>query len=330
MLHRSVMALCLCLAAGGAVAQTEPEAPPLVQEQVLVVGKRPGPGLWKISKDEHVLWVFATYSPLPKKMEWRAHQVEAILAQSQEYLAPPSTTTDVGFLRQLTLVPKLIGIKKNPGGATLQDVLRPDVYARWLPLKAKYIGKDEGIERERPIFAAETLYRKGLNHAGLTRSTQVQEAIEHIVKARNIKTTATVIVVPVIDPGRLLTDLKKADIDDAACFSTTLERLETDLDALRARANAWAIGDLAAIRNLRLANRTGACHAAIFDSALLQAQPGMQSAQARMRAAWLTSAEQALAANRSTFAVLPLNDVLDPNGVLAQLQAKGYQVDQPE
>lgn len=328
MLHRPLIALCLCLSAGAACAQAE--APPVVQEQVLVVGKRPGPGLWKISRDGHALWVFATYAPLPRKMEWRSHEVEAILARSQEYLAPPSTTTDIGFLRQLSLVPKLIGVKKNPDGATLQDVLRPEVYARWLALKAKYIGEDDGIERERPFFAAETLYRKGLAHAGLTVDTQVRDAIEKIVKARKIKTSAPVVLVPVADPGRMLKDFKKSEMDDAACFSTTLERLETDLDAMRARANAWAVGDLAAIRKLGYADREGACRAAMADNAVMKAQPGLQSVQARLRAAWLAAAEQALAANASSFAVLQLKELLDPNGVLAQLQARGYQVDQPE
>lgn len=328
--NRPLIALCLCLAGAPAVAQTEPEPSPAVQEQVLVVGKRPGPGLWKISKHGHVLWVFATYSPLPKKMEWRSHEVEAILSQTQEYLAPPSVTTEIGFFRQLTLAPKLIGVKKNPDGARLQDVLRPDVYARWLPLKAKYIGDNEGIERERPFFAAETLYRKGLDHAGLAVDTQVRDAIEKIVKARKIKITAAVIKVPVADPGRMLKDFKKSEMDDAACFSTTLERLETDLDAMRARANAWAIGNLDAIRKLSFADREGACRSAMLDNAAMKAQPGLQSVQARMRETWLAAADKALAANASSFAVLQLKEVLDPKGVVALLQAKGYQVEQPE
>jgi post-segregation antitoxin (ccd killing protein) len=322
--------MALCLAAAPACAQTEPDLAAAPQEQVLVVGKRPGPGLWKISKGDHVLWVFATYSPLPKKMEWRAHEVEAVLAQSQEYLAPPSATTDIGFFRQLTLVPKFIGLRNNPDGARLQDVLRPDVYARWLPLKAKYIGDDAGIERQRPFFAADTLYRKGLTHAGLAVDTQVLDAIENIVKARKIRTSTSKVTLPVTDPGKMLSDFKQADMDDAACFSTTLERLETDLDAMRARANAWAIGDLEAIRKLSFADREGACRAAMFDNPVMRAQPGLQSVQTRLREVWLASATKALDTNASTFAVLQLKEVLDPRGVVALLQAKGYQVEQPE
>jgi hypothetical protein len=52
--------------------------------------------------------------------------------------------------------------------------------------------------------------------------------------------------------------------------------------------------------------------------------------EARMGAAWLAAAEKSLAVNRSTFAVLPIKRILDPKGVIAELQAKGYVVEAPE
>jgi len=47
-------------------------------------------------------------------------------------------------------------------------------------------------------------------------------------------------------------------------------------------------------------------------------------------AKWVVSAEQALATNASTFAMLSIGDILDPKGVIAVLAAKGYQVDAPD
>lgn len=35
--------------------------------EVLVVGRQPGPGLWRVSKGDHDLWIFATLAPLPKR-----------------------------------------------------------------------------------------------------------------------------------------------------------------------------------------------------------------------------------------------------------------------
>lgn len=330
MFKKVIPALCLCLLAAPALSQSEPAAAEPAQDQVLVVGKRPGPGLWKISKGDHVLWVFGTYAPLPKKMEWRSHEVESILGQSQEYIAPPSSTLEIGMFRKMTLIPQFIGLMKSPDGAKLQDLLAPEVYARWLLLKAKYIGANDGIERDRPFFAANKLYAKGLEHAGLSTDTQVGDAIEKIVKKNKIKTTSIDIPVPVSDPGRLVKDFKKSRMEDAACFAATLERLESDIDAMRVRANAWAIGDLEAIQKLSFADREAACKSAMMGSDFVKGQPGFQAVQARMRDSWLAAAEQALAANSSTFAVLPMKTLLDPNGVVALLQAKGYQVDKPE
>jgi hypothetical protein len=38
---------------------------------VVVSGAQPGPGLWKVAKGDHVMWVLGTQSPLPKHMQWR-------------------------------------------------------------------------------------------------------------------------------------------------------------------------------------------------------------------------------------------------------------------
>ncbi|MGV7186159.1 TraB/GumN family protein, partial [Xanthomonas axonopodis pv. bauhiniae] len=48
-------------------------APAVVDLEAMVVrGVQPGPGLWKVSKGDHVLWILGTLSPLPKDLEWQA------------------------------------------------------------------------------------------------------------------------------------------------------------------------------------------------------------------------------------------------------------------
>ena len=127
-------------------------------EEVLVTGQQPGPGLWKVTRpgdaNGHVLWILGNYSPLPKKLSWRSTELEAVLAQSQAVLAPVSVSASAGPLGGITLLPTLIGVRDNPGGRKLQEVVPPDLYARWLPLKARYLGKDQGVIRD---FVAESL-----------------------------------------------------------------------------------------------------------------------------------------------------------------------------
>lgn len=324
---RRLLALCLIVHFGAAMAQEEPEAAP---EQVLLVGQRPGPGLWKVSKGDHVLWVFGTYSPLPQKMEWRSQQVEAALAQSQEYLTPPAAHAKVGFFRGLTMLPGLIGVKKNPDGASLQDVVPADVYARWLPLKAKYLGENDSIERERPIFAAQTLFSAGLKQAGLTRGSAVDTKINAIIKQHKIKVTETGIRLDMDGASGMLKDFKKSSLADTACFTTTLARLESDIDAMRVRANAWAKGDLEAIQKLSYPDQETQCDDAMLSAEFVKNRPGFQNIKERVREAWVASAEQALSTNTSSFAMLRLSNIVGADSYLAALKAKGYQVDSPE
>lgn len=343
MIKRLAPLLCLLALAGPVHAQTDPlpaapaesvqptssdgEAMP---DQIVIVGKKPGPGLWKVSKGDHVLWIFGTYAPLPKKMEWRSQEVETVIGQSQEYLAPPSASASVGFFRQLTLLPYAIGLKKNPDGAYLKDVVPADVYARWLVLKAKYIGEDEGIERERPIFAAETLWNKGMAKSGLGADGEVRKAIEDLVKKNKLKTVTSNVKLPMDDPVRTIKTFKKTSLGDAVCFATTLDRMETNVAELRERALAWAKGDLETIRKLHLDRDEDACIGSILSSAFAQSQPELQNVKQRMQEAWLASAEKALAANNSTFAILTVKELLGEKSLLAQLQAKGYEVKHPD
>jgi hypothetical protein len=335
MLKRLLPTICLLLPLTAALAQEAPPPAPTEEaapepETILLVGQRPGPGLWKVSKGDHVLWVFGSYSPLPLKMEWRSQQVESILAQSQEYLGPPGAHGQVGFFRGLTLLPSLIGIKKNPDGATLKDVLPADVYARWQPLKTKYLGKDDSIERERPIFVADALYDAALKQSGLGKGYDVSNKINAIVKERKIKKTDTSIALEMDDASKMVKDFKKSSLADTACFDKTLTRLESDLDAMRVRANAWAKGDLEAIQKLSYADQEAECRNAMRNADFVKNQKNWQNVQQRVQDAWLTAAEKALDANTTSFAMLRLSDIVGPDSYLTALKAKGYDVVSPD
>lgn len=298
-------------------------------QTILVSGSRPGPGLWKVSKGENVMWVFGTYSPLPAQMEWRSTRVEKIIAGSQEYLKPPGFSMGVGW-SGLAAVPFLVGIKKNPDGATLKDVLPPEVYARWQPLREKYFGNDSSIERERPTFAAGELYRRALRQAGLSGDDDVRIKIGKLAEKYQLKFTDATYHVAIKDPGKAVREFKKSPMDDAPCLMKTIESLDTDVEVMRAHANAWAVGDLDEIRKLSFNDRANACIHALSTGSLGKNQPELKTAQETALARWVEAAEKALATNASTFTVVPLKEILNPKGVIATLQAKGYTVEPPK
>lgn len=322
-------ALCLALSAAPSFAQSlDADAPVAAAEQILVVGQKPGPGMWKVTKGEHVLWIFGDHAPLPVKMQWRSHEVEAVIGRSQEYLAPPMANATVGYLRGALLLPSLIGINKLPDGATLRDVLPADLYARWQPMKAAYLPKND--ERERPIFVADQLFSAALSRAGLTTNTGVRKQIEKIVDERKLKVTRSTLQLPLDDARQKIKDFKNSPLEDAACLGSTIARLETDIDAMRVRANAWAKGDIEGIRKLDFVDQEESCRDVIMNSAALRKDPAFQSVRPRLQAMWVAAAESALERNGSTFALLPIREILDPKGMVAALAAKGYRVEQPE
>lgn len=324
-----VLAVMLAVSSPAAPAVQVGTEPIIDAAPVVVTGVQPGPGMWKVSRGDHAMWVLGTQSPLPEGIEWISRDVDAVLAEAQEVISPPHfiADADIGFFGKLALLPSLIGMRKNPQG-TLQEVLPADMYTRWQGLKRKYIGRDRGIEKWRPIFAAMELYGEAVEDSGLTFDDVVEPVIAQAVKSRGITHTRPTVRVNIDEPKAAIKEFRASELDDIACFDKTLQRLETDIGAMAERANAWAIGDLDMLRALPAIDNSRTC----IDSALqtgLARKLGMADAEARTRAAWLEAAQTALARNRVTFATLPMRDLLRPDGYLAQLQAQGYTVEAP-
>lgn len=297
---------------------------------VVVSGLQPGPGLWRVSKGDHVLWVMGTLSPLPRDIEWDTNALEKAVARSQQVLWSPSlqVDADVGLLGRLTLLPSALKARRNPDGQRLQDVLSPDEYARWQVLKARYIGRDGGIERWRPAFAALALYEKAIERSGMTERGIVQTAVRNSAETWKVPIVEVEVRIPVAEPRRVLREFSQTALDDGDCFRRTLERIEGDLGNMIERGNAWAWGDIDQLRALPYRNQYVVCMGAFTQSGLAQ-RLGMHDVRTRLEQAWLASARQALERNASTVALLPISQLLQADGYLSRLQAEGYEVQAP-
>ena len=298
---------------------------------VVVTGEQPGPGLWLVRKGGHDLWILGTLNPLPAGMRWQSKQVEQVIANAQEVIRAPRVSFDVkvGFFRGLTLLPSMLGARKNPDGKTLQQVVSPESYARWKALKARYIGNDGGVEKWRPLFAAQELYKEAMKKSGLDNAKSVWPVIDKAIETHHPNVTVVKEEIVVKDTKPLLKEFSKTTLDDIACFENTMTRIETDLDAMRARANAWATGDMAALQSLPPAYQWEACSSAITEAGIGK-RLGFGDANQKVRAKWMVAAEAALEKNAVTFASLDMKDLAGPNGFLARFKAKGYTVLAPD
>lgn len=310
---------------------TAPLTRPIRDEAPIVVtGALPGPGMWKVSRNGHVMHVLGTVSPLPKRMEWISRDVERVLAQSGEVVFGPSymVDTDLGFFGKLSLLPSLIGVRRNPDGKLLRDVVSPESYARWLALKQRYIGRDGDVEKMRPIFAANELYEAATEDAGLTGKRIVSPVIEAAIKEHRIRRTDPRVKTTLTNPKAALKEFRSESLGDRDCFDKMLANLETDISRMAERANAWAVGDVEALRNLPLGDQYQTCQNALMQASVAQ-KNGLGNAESEVRKAWLGAAENAIANNAISFAILPMSELLKPDGYLAALEAKGYVVESP-
>jgi len=335
-----LLSLAAALAAGAVSAQetTPPAAPSATPatpddiatlDSVTVTGEQPGPGLWKVTRGDHTLWIMGVQYPLPKNMTWKAAEVQQAIAQSQVVIADASAKPEVSFFHKLTLLPAVYSARKNEDGKTLKDVLPPDVYAHWVVLKAKYIGDDAGVERLRPLVAANELYDKALAKSGLARNGLIWDTIKNVAKKDRVKIVEPEASIPLDDPRQTIRDFTQTDVAlDVQCLAATMRRLETDLATMRERANAWAVGDVDALKKLPPPSQQEACRAAVSSNPRLHAQ--LDAAMKQIDQTWLAAAESALRDNANSFAVLPMDELLRPDRRLGMLRAAGYMVEEPE
>lgn len=296
---------------------------------VIVDGTQPGPGLWLVRKGNHDLWILGTISPLPAKMQWQTRQVDEVIANAQEVIYQPSMSvgSDIGKFRAMLLLPSLIGIKNNPDGKRLSDVLPASTYMRWSAFRDRFIDRD--ADKLRPAFAADALWKAAIKRSGMTDKGIANAAVSAAVERHQPKVTLVKHTIMVKDPKAAVKQFKAAELEDLACLDRTLDRLGEDMEILRGRANAWATGDVATIRAMPQTDQYQACMEAITESGIGR-KLGMGDVAAKLREEWYAKAVAALDANATTFAILPMRELLRPGGVADTFKARGYTVLAPD
>ena len=300
-------------------------------DAVVVSGVQPGPGLWKVSRDGKVMWVLAGIGPLPKRMEWNTLPLERHIARAGVVLMPPSVRIEAegAALGGIFLIPSLMSARNTPGKEKLEEVLPAADYARWLRLKAMYLGRDRGVEKRRPLLAAMELRERALDRNDLSTDDIISRAITKAAKRADVPVQRPRVTLVVTDAKAAVKEFAGRPLDDVACFRLLLDQVENDLPTLAQRANAWALGDIAGLEALTYTDVAKTCTDALLQSGLAQSR-GFSELPDRAKAAWLADAEKALATHPESVAMLPMSQVTGPSGYLAALKAKGYTIEAPE
>ncbi|MGH8214996.1 MAG: TraB/GumN family protein [Rhodanobacteraceae bacterium] len=300
-------------------------------QAINVTGVVPGPGLWKVSRGDHVMWVLGVVPTLPAGIEWRSAQVAQAIAGSQAVLESPGVKlkVDSNWFGKLFLLLPVYRAQRNPDGKTLHDVLPPAIYARWYYARERYFGDDYSVERYRPIIAAAKLMKKALKANNLRGDGEIRDAIEALAKQHGVARVDTRTTLEIRHPHQAVKAFVAAGPDGIACLGLVLDLVEKEIPDVRARANAWATGDIATLRRVRESAYRDTCKSAITGAGFAKSL-GIENLPVEIEAHWLGAAEGALAANAQSFAVLPMPELLDSDGYLAALRARGYTIASPD
>lgn len=293
-------------------------------EEVLVSGERPGPPLWKVRHGDNTLYILAAISPTPKNLQWRSREVEAVLDRATAFVDTTDVvvipdTKKIGLFKTMGVALDFQRLRNNPDGKRLEDVLPPDLYARFMALKTRYAPKDRSLLKLRPVFAAEDLWRAAVARSKLDVGNGISGRVYQMALAKKIKQYP--VSVTVDDPRAALDEFGRIPIEaEIACMRSVLARFDTDLATARERAVAWAEGDVDALRTGARSGTRDACLDSFADT--------MQVAAKARDARWQRLVE-AVENHAVSLAVVDIDELLQSGGFADRLRARGYEVDEP-
>lgn len=317
--------------------------------EIVVRGRLPGPPLWKVSMGDNVLWIFPHLSWIPRDMIWESDRVARVIAQSQEFLDLPEwswTPPNRVMLNPINVARNLRSGQRamlNPDGGTLEENVPPELYARFAALQARYNPGNAGLIEMRPLFAGRTLISNIRRREGLVPGDDILKTIGRLVRRnRGIQHTEIAMRLELGDNFDEYQDLLGAVWEsfpaeqEQACFEQQILQMEEDISEMKNRANRWAQGyidellydEFSSVPLVLVLDESKACTDLFFGSSSPQHE-ALVGGIARVKEMWLDAAENALARNASTFAILPINELLAEDGVLSVLKAKGYEIREP-
>ena len=83
----TILFACGLTVAAGADAQSGGE--PATIEEITVIGRYPGPPLWRVSAGDRVLFIFGDLSPVPKGLDWDPRNLEVLAERVLPLVAAP-------------------------------------------------------------------------------------------------------------------------------------------------------------------------------------------------------------------------------------------------
>jgi hypothetical protein len=288
---------------------------------IVVTGEQPGPGLWKVTSGDHALWILGEVSPFPRRIRWKADRFDRVLQNSQELIIDFSGYWVLAEGERAAYAKA----ERLPAGLTLRDVISPALHKR-VDATAKRFGAT-ALGGLHPFAVTNRLVVSSMEKLDMT-GFSARFAADAMGRRRDMKITYFGAAEP---PFEVRLGYWQHAANET-CLARLVKAIEDGGNGVKRLGNAWAVGDIEALRRLvpaysfsRDGIRANDCAAAMRGGETQSDADKVARTQS-----WVDEAERALRENRSTVAVVLMSEIFAEDGYLAGLRAKGYEITEPQ
>jgi hypothetical protein len=195
-----------------------------------------------------------------------------------------------------------------------------------MQMKAQYIADNVNTDDLLPTAAALLLQDGAYEKAGLAYTNEVWGTINRLAEQNDVPVTSLQVMAD-WDGAKKGRSRRSTD-RGVRYLQDVMSRVKTNEQSARARANAWAVGDLELLKRLTRDDDA--------DTTQLAASWPFMSAQevseimAHAQSTLVHQVDGALRRNRVTFAAIPIFLLFRDHGLLSDLRLNGLSVHEPD
>lgn len=298
-----------------ALLQAPPSEPPVdpgsaVVSELEIVGRPPGPALWRARRGESQVIILGAVSPLPHSLDWDEARVGRALDGARVLLTPPVARAGVLDLPGLAFK----AFRARTGKPLAQATPAP-VYGRVVAAAQIARLPPQKLDGWRPVAAALILDTSFLKAAGLS-TAKPASTVARLAKVRGVpvRAMAHIRAMPLLDA---LTRLSGPQ--EVACLDAAAEDVRWQAEHAVPAARAWAEGKVAEARSHDRQSRLEQCLEGSAVRAMINR--GVEDG--------LSAVEAELAKAGKAVVVVDLKYLATANGLLDRLRARGAEITTP-
>jgi hypothetical protein len=283
--------------------------------EVVEVQARAGPAVWHLTRGESEVWILGTVGAMPDGLKWNKDYLAQLLDGARAILMPPRPSIGLfeGAWFLLTNGSKF----SLPRGESLETTLPADLEPGFAAIREKLGKSPDHYRTDTPLRAALRLQEDVADKLDLTRD-EPHGTIRRLAESKHVP-SAPIAKYEVLDAARDV--LKLTPAQQEVCLGQSVEDADWDLGHAVPAADAWAVGDMKALKANYGESRLADC--------VIAAVHSVADISERDMADYTAAIDDALDKPGKTVAVIDIGPLLRKDGVLERLEALHVAIEGP-